>query len=126
MRRSAVIPAFANRNGIPMDHDIWDGAWKLMQHDAPTGRSVWMTLQDEQYVFRVDMPLDDIFDVNREMEAVSHGQRFGDYNRIASVPHHLVHKTGLADAVRQRDDGFLKRFFNDSDFRKFRTSRGSV
>ena len=55
------------------------------------------------------MPLGDIFDVNREMEAVSHGQRFGDYNRIASVPHHLVHKTGLADAVRQRDDGFLKR-----------------
>jgi len=106
--------------------EIWDGGWLLMEHDHATGRSVWMTLQDDKYVFRVDMPLDDIFDVNREAEAVTHGQAFGDWNRIASVPHHLVHKTGLAEALKQDDNAHLARFFNDSDNRKFRTSRGSV
>lgn len=106
--------------------DIWDGAWKLMEHDPATGRSVWMTIEDDRYVFRVDMPLDDIFTANREAEIASHGQRFGDYNRIGSVPHHLIYQNGLDDAIDNQDDAFISRFFNDSDNRKFRTSRGRV
>lgn len=106
--------------------DIWDGAWKLMEHDPASGRSVWMTIQDEQYVFRVDMPLDDIFTANREAEIASQGQRFGDYNRIGSVPLHLAYQNGLDDAIEQQDGAFVSRFFNNSDNRKWRTSRGKV
>lgn len=106
--------------------DVWDGGWLLMDFDPLTQRSVWMTEQDGQLVFRVDMPLDDIFDANHEAEAETHGRRFGDWNRVASVPHHLVYRNGLSEAVQQQDNAFLSRFLNDSDNSKFRTSRGRV
>ena len=109
-----------------MEPEIWDGAWKLMEHDPLTGRSVWMTVQDDQYVFRVDMPLDDIFTANNDAVIETNGRRFGDYNRVASVPHHLIYQNGLNDAVEQQDSRWLSRWLNDSDNKKFRTSRGSV
>lgn len=106
--------------------DVYDGAWKLMEHDSATGRSVWMTVQDNQYVFRVDMPLDEIFDANHDAHMATMGNKFGDYNRIASVPHHLVYQNGLNDAIVQKDDKWISRWVNDSDNRKWRTSRGRV
>lgn len=106
--------------------EIRDGNWLLMEHDIVTGRSVWMTVQDDQYIFRVDMPLDAIFDANQEAEIATMGRRFGDYNRVASIPHHLVYQNGVNDAIEQRDDRWLARYLNNSDNRKFRTSRGSV
>lgn len=106
--------------------DIWDGAWKLMEHDPASGRCVWMTIEDGQYVFRVDQPLDAIFTANREAEIATQGQRFGDWNRIGSVPLHLAYQNGLDDAIEQQDQAFVSRFFNDSDNKKFRTSRGKV
>jgi hypothetical protein len=112
-----------------MEQDIYDGNWRLADHDPITGRSVWITVQDGQTIARVDMPndkLEDIFAVNAAFESVSQGEKFGDYNRIASIPHHLVYKNGLADALKQGDDKFISRFMNDSDNRKWRTSRGRV
>lgn len=106
--------------------DVRDGAWQLVDFDPASQRSVWMTEQDGQYVFRVDMPLDDIFDANAEAEQATHGVRFGDYVRVASVPHHLFYQNGLNEAVEQHDDRFIAKVLNDADNRKFRTSRGRV
>lgn len=106
--------------------DVWDGAWLLMEHDAETGRCVWMTVQDGQYVFRVDQPLDEIFTANNDAVIDTNGRRFGEWNRVASIPHHLVYQNGVNDAIEQHDDTFLSRFLNDSDHSKFRTSRGRV
>ena len=95
-----------------------------MDHDLATGRSVWMAVQDDRYVFRVDMPLDDIFVANHEAEAETNGKRFADWHRVASVPHHLIYQNGVNDALSQHDDKWLSRWLNDGDHRKFRTSRG--
>lgn len=105
---------------------ITDGAWTLIDHDIATSRSVWMTEQDGQYVFRVDMPLDDIFDQNNDAVIETIGRKFGDYNRVASVPHHLVYQNGLNEAIEQQDNRWLSKWLNDPDNKKFRTSRGAV
>lgn len=105
---------------------VADGSWTLIDHDFETGRSTWMTEQDGQYVFRVDMPLNDIFDQNKDALVETIGRRFGDYNRIASIPHHLIYHNGVDDAMRQRDSKWLAKFLNDPDNKKFRTSRGRV
>lgn len=109
-----------------MQNRVTDGAWALVDHDLETGRSVWMTEQDDQLVFRVDMPLNDIFDQNNDAVLETIGKRFGDYNRVASIPHHLIYQNGVDDAMRQRDQKWLARWLNDPDNRKFRTSRGCV
>ncbi len=98
----------------------------MIDHEMATGRTVWMTEQDGQYVFRVDMPLDDIFDQNNDAVIETIGRKFGDYNRVASIPHHLIYQNGVDDALQQQDGRWLSRWLNDADNRKFRTSRGSV
>ncbi len=106
--------------------EVRDGDWTMIDHDFETGRSIWMLAQDDKYVFRVDMPLNDIFDQNNDAVIETIGRKFGDYNRVASIPHHLVYQNGVNDAIEQQDGRWLNRWLNDSDNRKFRTSRGSV
>ena len=107
--------------------DIVDSdGFTLFEYDPLTKRSVWMKAEDGRYIFRVDMPLDDIFDANAEVKALTEGQRFGEWNRFASMPLHLTYKTGVDDAVEQQDSRWLSRFFNNSDNSKWRTSRGKV
>lgn len=103
-----------------------DGAWTLIDYEVETGRSTWMTEQDGQYVFRVDMPLNDIFDQNNDAVVESIGRKFGDYNRVASIPHHLIYQNGVDDAMQQHDSKWLAKWLNDPDNKKFRTSRGRV
>jgi hypothetical protein len=60
-----------------MDQEIWDGNWRLADHDVVTGRSVWVTVQDGQTIARVDMPndkLEDIFAVNHAFERSDNGE----------------------------------------------------
>ena len=107
--------------------DVVDGdGFTLLDRDPLTGRAVWAKAEDGQWVFRVDQPLDALFTANHEAAVETMGRRFGDWNRIASIPHHLVYQNGLAEAVAQRDDRFIAKVLNDSDNAKFRTSRGRV
>lgn len=108
--------------------DIYDGAWRLFDYDAATGRQVWV-LHDAmtgQMTFRVDTPVDAIVEANAEAEKATHGARLPEINRVASVPLQLYHNSGLAEAEREGDEAFVKRWLNDADNRAFRTSRGSV
>lgn len=108
--------------------DVHDGRWQLFDYDAATGRSVWVTEGDipGQMIFRIDTPVDEILEANVEAEKATHGQRFGDWNRAASIPLQLYHSAGLAEAAREGDDAYLRRFLNDGDNAKFRTSRGRL
>lgn len=106
--------------------DIRDGDWTMIDHDLATGRTVWMLDQDGQFVFRVDMPINDILDQNNDAVIATIGRKFGDYNRVASIPHHLVYQNGVNEAVEQQDSRWLSKWLNDPDNKKFRTSRGTV
>lgn len=98
----------------------------LLSHDPETGRRVYLFEQDGQFYAEVEQPLGHIFDANHEAEASTQGRRFGDWVRAASIPHHLVYHNGVNEAIIQRDKRHLAKFLNDSDNRKFRTSRGRV
>lgn len=104
-------------------------SWTLFDHDPLTGRRIYMSLDEGppgKTLWRVEIPVDDVIEANAEAEKASHGRRFGDWNRVASVPVNIMEKTGLDIAVQARDNRFLSKFLNDSDNAKFRTSRGRV
>lgn len=109
-----------------MEQDIWNGDWKLLDHDPATGRRVWMLVGEEETVFRTTMPIEGILDTNHERAMATMGNRFGDWRPLASIPLPLYHASHLAEATHGKDDAFVKRFLNDGDFKKFRTSRGGV
>lgn len=102
--------------------------WMLFDDDPEIGRKVWLGYDDKgQFkAAHVEQEIDAVLEANAEAEKASHGQRFGDYNRIASVPLTFFEKTGLGDAVDARDQRYISKILNDTDFSKFRTSRGRV
>lgn len=102
--------------------------WLLFDDDREIGRKVWLGY-DEKGAFKaahVEQEIDAILDANAEAEKATQGQRFGDYNRIASVPLTFFEKTGLGDAIDAGDRRYLSKILNDADHSKFRTSRGKV
>ena len=102
--------------------------WLLFENDPEIGRKVWLGY-NEKGQFRaahVEQSVDAIVEQNRQAEIETHGKRFGDYNRVASVPLTFLEKTGLGEAIDARDRKFISKVLNDSDNSGFRTSRGKV
>jgi len=101
-------------------------SWVLFDRDVLTGREIYFMLDGDKTHWRIDTPIDGLIDANHEAEKASHGNKFGEWNRVASVPLNLLEKTGLDTAVQMQDDRFLSKWLNDPDHRGFRTSRGKV
>jgi hypothetical protein len=66
-----------------------------------------------------------IFEANQKALNESEGKRFGDGQIIGSVPLDLFYST-LAEPVKNKDQTWLKKFFNDPDNRKYRKFRGKI
>jgi hypothetical protein len=100
----------------------------LFEHDPEIGRTVWLVFDDKGNMkgAHVEQEVDAILEANKMWSDISAGTRFGDYNRIASVPLTFLEKTGLGEAIDQRDKRYYARILNDSDYSGFRTSRGRV
>lgn len=104
--------------------------WELLDSNPSSGEYVYGYFVGPQLqAIRVDVPtteLERVLAENGEAEKATHGVRFGEWNRVASVPLALLNSTGLDTAVQMRDDRYVSKVLNDSDFAKFRTSRGRV
>lgn len=102
--------------------------WLLFDDDREIGRKVWLGY-DATGKFRsahVEQEVDAVLEANAEAEKATQGQRFGEYNRVASVPLTFFEKTGLGDAIDGRDKRYISKILNDADHAKLRTSRGNV
>jgi hypothetical protein len=100
----------------------------LFEHDPEIGRTVWLVFDGKGNMkgAHVEQEVDAILEANKMWADISAGTRFGDYNRIASVPLTFLEKTGLGDAIDNGDRRYLSKVLNDGDNAKFRTSRGKV
>lgn len=105
-----------------------DLTWLLLEDDAELGRKVWVGYDKtgEPKAAHVEQEADPVLDANAEAVKATEGVRFGDYNRVASVPLTFFERKGLGDAIDGGDRAYLSRVLNDSDFSRFRTSRGRV
>jgi hypothetical protein len=100
----------------------------FFEYDPDIKRTVWLIFDDQGRVkgAHVEQEVDDILAQNAEAEKATHGVRFGDYNRVASVPLTFLERTGLGDAIDARDQRYISKVLNDADNSKLRTSRGKV
>jgi hypothetical protein len=100
----------------------------FFDHDPEIGRTVWLVFNEKGELrgAHVEQEVDAILDANAESEKATHGVRFGDYNRVASVPLTFLERSGLDQAIDARDQRYISKVLNDSDNKKFRTSRGKV
>lgn len=113
------------RSQTKADQLIRDGDWILFEYDPVMDRSVWVLDAGDEWIIRTDYHnADRLKTENAAAEAETHGRRFGDYVRVASVPHNEFRAAGLDRALREGSDKYVSRWLNDSDNRGYRTSRG--
>lgn len=105
---------------------IQDGNWTLFDYDYHTGRSVWVWFNGQETVFRIDYPVEKLIKENVEDYNASGRGWKGDWHRVASVPLNVAYDSGLCKAQSEGDDGFVKRWLNDSDNRYWRTKEGRL
>lgn len=102
--------------------------WSLFEDDRELGRKTYIGFDDQGRPrgAHVEQEVDAILAANVEAEKATHGVRFGEWNRAASVPLTFLEKTGLGEAVDAGDRKFMSKILNDPDNAKLRTSRGRV
>jgi hypothetical protein len=108
---------------------IREGDWELDHELSIIGvRYVWKRWDGQQLTVRTDYPVDNIIAANTAERNDTSGRHFGEISKVASIPIGLLNdpKTGLSEAFRQQDIGFLKRWLNDSDNAAFRTHEGHL
>jgi hypothetical protein len=108
-----------------MTDEIRDGDWTLVDHDPQLGRSVWHLCQDGFDHFRIDYQVEHLLEQNRADYNVAQTGWKGDWHKVASVPHNILHD-GLDQAIQQQDRDYVKRWLNNSDNRAWRTKPGRV
>jgi hypothetical protein len=106
--------------------EIRDGDWVLFDHDPEMGRTIWRLEQDGMVHFRIDFEVAKTLEQNKADFNVAQTGWKGDYVKVASLPHNILHGSGFDEAINQRDKKFISRFLNDPDNRGWRTKPGRV
>jgi hypothetical protein len=108
----------------PIDPDN-PGNWVLVSDNE--WFRVWELDQDNCLVRKTECKgTETVLESNRELLKDSDGQRWGDGKIAARVPMNVWFSSGLAEANKQRDYKYMKKFYNDSDHRKYRTFKGRI
>lgn len=105
---------------------IRDGEWTLVEHDFPTKRTTWARHNpDGSMTYRTDYAVDDTIEANKSMRNSVESGFKGDWHKVASIPLGVYYDK-LAEASRQDDTAYVRKFLNDSDNRAWRTKDGNL
>lgn len=100
--------------------------WVMFEH-IPGLRTVWIRDAGEEWEIITDYHNAEATKAaNAGIAEETEGRRFGDYRPLLSMPPNEMRASGLEEAIRQGDDRFIARFFNDSDNRGYKLSRGRL
>ena len=110
-----------------MANDVLNGDWELFSDDPMTGQRVWtMDLGTHIAVKREYLASDALFDANSADANNSIGKRWGDGQVGFRVPLNFYYEN-MVEARKQGDKKYLRqKFYNNSDYSKFKTFRGNI
>ena len=95
----------------------------LLDRNYALKREVWYHYDGEQVVFQTRQMVDHVLDFNKEVYNETFGKSWGEGQRVASIPMNVYYDK-LDEAVQEKDDKYIQKFLNDSDYRKLRTFHG--
>jgi hypothetical protein len=101
------------------------GPWKLVEANESYRR--WEADLGDRIVVRTEhLTSEALLADNQRGFNESAGQRWGDGKVVGSVPMNLYFQSGLAEASKQQDIKFIRRWWDDPDHRKFRKFKGTI
>jgi hypothetical protein len=104
---------------------IKDGDWELIEYEPALKRSLWSYYDGEKMHFRHTYEVGAILTANKQQQADNINKKWGEWRKVASIPSGLFFND-LGEAVRQKDENYVKKYLNDADNRNMRTFLGNV
>jgi hypothetical protein len=105
----------------------------------PANPGAWVMVEDNESYRRWELDLGDriiaktehkgterLLEDNQRIYNENEGRRWGDGQVVGSVPMNLYFHSGLAEANKQRDTKFIRKWWDDPDHRKFRKFKGTI
>lgn len=118
---------------MPQPGEVYDGEWQLLSVDPLTGVRKWISAEalpgTTTFVVKTETPIahtQALLSSNRDAFNSSLGKRWGEGQVAWRMPMEEYFRSGMAEAKKQEDTKWVKRFVNDIDHRAFRTFRGKV
>jgi hypothetical protein len=121
---------------------LWNGAQSHTTYDPPIdprNPGGWVMVGDNESYRYWEIDLGDrivrkteckgterMLEDNQREYNESDGKRWGDGKSVARIPMNVLFQSGWAEATKQGDVTWKKRFLNDPDNRKFRIWKGRV
>lgn len=101
--------------------------WLLLHSDPLTGTQTYIQdMGDGHTAIRKVTPVSQILDSAAQDRLNNSGKRWGEGQTIGTVPMSLYFTTGYAEAKKNGDTAWLKRFWNDRSNYKLRTFEGNI
>lgn len=109
----------------PWFHDPFNGKGNLLVNEPD--RAVWVYEEEPGKTYMCTQTVhDEVIERNKQLYNDSAGKRWGDGKIAASIPLAHYFHSGLAEARKQEDEKWIKRWLNDPDNRAFRTFEGNI
>ena len=101
------------------------GPWRLLNENEDY--RYWVALvEDGSAVIKTEHKgTEQLLEDNQRAYNDSAGQRWGDGKVVSSIPTNIWFKE-LAEAKKQHDTPYIRRWLNDIDHRKFRKFKGTI
>jgi hypothetical protein len=112
--------------------EVYDGEWQLVSYDPATQTSRWIAADAEvpnRFHVRTTQPKENLiglFERNKQLYNESMGKRWGDGQVAYSMPTDEYFRSGMAEAKKQDDKKWQRKFLNDPDNRKYRSFKGNL
>jgi hypothetical protein len=92
-------------------------SWRRWECDLGDGRIICKT---------EDLRSEQLLEQNKSRLNDSEGQRWETGREFFNCPMPMYYKLGLHEANKQRDVKYMRKIWNDPDYRAFRTFKGTV
>jgi hypothetical protein len=122
---------------------LWNSAYNHTAYEEPfdpNNCGDWVMVSDNEYFRCYEKHMgggaiyrkteckgtEQMLEDNRREYNESDGKRWGDGKSVARIPMNVLFQSGWAEATKQGDVTWKKKFLNDPDNRKFRIWKGRV
>lgn len=113
-----LVAATAAIPDTPLEYTA-DG-WCVLSRDPVSGREIHALDDGDRMHIREVQDVEPLVEQNNAIRSALAGRRHGDgLSLAASIPEHIFHNR-LAEAMRQGDSAYVRRWLMDSDHAAFR------
>lgn len=110
-----------------MAEPLWNGEWMHIHSDPYSGAQTFIKDNgDGTSTIKKITPVEQILDSAAADRLENSGKRWGDGQIIGTVPDTIFYTSGYAEAKKNHDEKWLKRFWNDRSNYKLRTFEGNL